>query len=215
MKVTTEGCLLGALVALTGDEKTILDIGTGTGLLSLMIAQRSQSNIEAVELAKEAAEQASENFCNSSWKGRLKVWEGSIQEFAKADRKYDLIISNPPFFKGHLKSGKAKDQAIHNDELPLEDLADSVVNLMSGQGSFWVIYPAYEFDQFVAIAKAKQLNLQSQFEIYDRPGKPVFRKIGVFGFEENLERDSETIFIKEAGGMYSPRFQQLIRDYYL
>lgn len=216
MKVTTEGCLLGALVALEGDEKTILDIGTGTGLLALMIAQRTSANIEAVELASEAAEQAADNFKNSPWKDRLKVWEGAIQDYAvKADRNYDLIVANPPFFKGHLKSGKAKDQAIHNDELSFDDLAHAVAKLLNEQGHFWVIYPAFEFDQFVMIAKAQNLILQNQFEIYDRPGRLIFRKIGVFGFDEITNPKPETIHIKEVDGAYSPRFLELIEDYYL
>lgn len=216
MKVTTEGCLLGALVVLKDNEQTILDIGTGTGLLALMIAQRSQASIDAVELASDAAEQASANFKNSPWQDRLGVWEGTIQEYAsEANKYYDLIVANPPFFKGHLKSGKAKDQAIHNDELSLTDLVYSVVKLLKRKGRFWVIYPAYEFDQFVAQAKSRHLHLQCEFEIYDRPGKPIFRKIGVLGFDEVVDLEKEVIFIKEEGGAYSPRFSELIKNYYL
>lgn len=215
MKVTTEGCLLGALVSLEGIEQHVLDIGTGTGLLSLMIAQRSGAIIDAVELSAEAANQAAENFKQSPWSERLSVWIGAIQDYAEgAHQKYDLIVSNPPFFKGHLKSGKAKDQAIHSDHLSLEDLCRSVVDLMSESGVFWVIYPAYEFDQMVGVAKSQGLLLQKQFEVYDRPGKPIFRKVGVFGFG-HVELLEEQIFIKEKDGEYSLRFQDLVKNYYL
>ena len=216
MKVTTEGCLLGALVALHGDEEHILDIGTGTGLLSLMLAQRSTGTIDAVELSEAAAQQAAENFENSPWKERLHVYQGTIQDYAKfAGKCYDLIVSNPPFFKDHLKSGKAKDRAIHNDDLPPEDLAQSVKQLLARQGRLWVIYPAYEFEQFLKVAAGHHLLLQHQYEIYDRPGKPIFRVIGVFGFEEKEDPDHALIYIKESEGGYSSRFQGLVEAYYL
>ncbi|MDW3195167.1 MAG: methyltransferase [Cytophagales bacterium] len=216
MKVTTEGCLLGALVSLEGSEQQILDIGTGTGLLALMIAQRSEAKIDAVELSSDAANQSTGNFDNSPWSERLSVWNGAIQEFASvADQKYDLIVSNPPFFKGHLKSGKAKDQAIHSDDLSLEDLCQSVINLLKQKGLLWVIYPSYEFDQMVEVAKSQGLLLQKQFEIYDRPEKSIFRKVGVFGCYKQDEPESEVIFIKEENGTYSDRFQGLVAPYYL
>lgn len=216
MKVTTEGCLLGALVSMNGGEKSILDIGTGTGLLALMIAQRSHARIDAVELSHDAADQAKENFKQNPWHERMHVWLTSIQDFvANSHHQYDLIVSNPPFYKGHLKSGKAKDQAIHRDLLSLEDLAQSVVGLLQKSGCFWVIYPDYEFEQFVKVAETYGLILQITYIIYDRPGKPIFRKIGVFRFDLQPNPVSEVLFIKEADGRYSERFQQLVEPYYL
>lgn len=215
MKVTTEGCLLGSLVSLRGDEQHVLDIGTGTGLLALMIAQRSMAKIDAVELSLAVAEQAAGNFKNSPWLERLNIWKGAIQDYAaSANLKYDLIVSNPPFFKGHLKSGKAKDQAIHSDNLSFEDLCQSVVNLLKEKGLFWVIYPVHEFDQFVAIARSQGLLLQREYAIYDRPGKSTFRKIGVFGYTAT-ELQREELFIKTEAGAYSERFQGLVEEYYL
>lgn len=216
MKVTTEGCLLGALVSMDGKEDTILDVGTGTGLLALMLAQRSQAMIDAVELSQDAAEQAAINFQKSPWSERLNSWTEAIQNFSQhTDQQYDLIVSNPPFFKGHLKSGKAKDQAIHNDDLSFEELTCSVIRLLKQAGRFWVIYPEYEFEFFAAVAKKHGLSLQNQFEIYDRPGKRMFRKIGVFGFESIVKPVSEVISIKETDGAYSQRFQSLVAPYYL
>lgn len=216
MKVTTEGCLLGALVSVNGGEKSILDIGTGTGLLALMLAQRSDAQISAVELSIDEADQATENFKQNLWHERMQVWLTSIQDFAaNSDHQYDLIVSNPPFFKDHLRSGKAKDQAIHSDRLSLEDLAQSVAGLLIEQGRFWVIYPDYEFGRFVTVAKTHGLILQVTYIIYDRPGKSIFRKIGVFAFAPQLNPASEVLFIKEADGRYSERFQQLVEPYYL
>ncbi len=216
LKVTTEGCLLGALVTLDGKEKYVLDIGTGTGLLSLMIAQRSGAIVYAVELAPEAVEQANENFKISPWNDRMTVIHEGIQAFAqRKERKYDLIVSNPPFFKGHLKSGKAKDRAIHNDELPFKDLALAVANLLGAQGRFWVIYPEFQFEQFVASANLEGLSLQVQYLIHDRPERPIFRKIGVFGFKEIAVPETEILCIKESNGTYSDRFRGLVEAYYL
>lgn len=217
MKVTTEGCLLGALVNLHGNEQQILDIGTGTGLLSLMLAQRSGARIDAVELDTDAAQQASENFEQSPWADRLTVKQGLVQELVPLMNvsNYDLIVSNPPFFKGHLKSGTSKDRAIHNDELSTVDLAEAVAKWLTKDGRLWVIYPRYEFEQFISSAKIQYLKLERVFDVYDRPGKPLFRKVGVFGFSADGDVQSEDIVLKDESGEYSDRFRKLVQPYYL
>lgn len=215
MKVTTEGCLLGALVKVTGSEHQILDIGTGTGLLSLMLAQRSGAHIDAIEIDHDAFHQARENFEQSPWSERLKAHHGSIQEYQRQPLiRYDLIISNPPFFQNHLKSGKARDQAIHNDELSFGDLAKAVSTLLKDDGKFWVIYPGYEFQEFMTVAGNHGLKLIKKYEVFDRPTKPLFRNIGVFGFDDFGRTEEEELFIKASDGKYSPRFREVIREYY-
>ena len=216
MKVTTEGCLLGALVTVKGDEERVLDIGAGTGLLSLMIAQRSEVKVDAVEVDEAAARQAAENFSKSPWKDRLFCHLGRVQAFAQSTvERYDLVVSNPPFFKGHLKSGQAKDRAIHNDELSFGELAQAVSKLLTRQGRFWVLYPAFEFGEFTSTAEEFGLELQRVFEIYDRPGKAIFRKVGVFVKSAVGQVEEEVIFIKKEDGEYCEQFRELLKGYYL
>src|SRR4051812_5902465 len=144
MKVCTDACLFGAWISeevksKNSKVKSVLDIGTGTGLLSLMFAQKNlQSIIDAVEIDEAAAQQARENFEASPWKERLQIYSTSIKLFI-SEKKYDLIISNPPFFENDLKSDDSKrNLALHSSQLSLEELLDAITKHLKEDGLFAV-----------------------------------------------------------------------------
>ena len=218
MKVTTEGCIFAASIALEGDERTILDIGTGTGLLALMLAQRSSSQITGVELDADAANQAQQNFDESPWSERLRAVNQSIQAYAHDNvERFDLVISNPPYFTDHLKSGRRKDIAIHDDQLSQSDLIKSVVTLLHEKGTFWVIYPALEFAVFESIAGTQGLQNVRKISVKNyRDSEEVFREIGAFRFAgENVQTANSTVVIRGNDGAYSSELNMLLEDYYL
>ncbi len=215
MKVTTDGCLFGASIELTGKEKNVLDIGAGTGLLSLMIAQRSKARIHAVEMDESAAQQATQNFANSPWASRMTLFTASIQGFV-TDRvaPYDLVVCNPPFFRGHLRSGTTRDVAIHDDMMPKEDLVLALDKLVAADGQFWVMYPAHEFEQFNLLAAQQGWHCQKRIEVYNQPGKSVFRVMGALA-RDGGQCEVTTVCIRDSSGSYSPEFAALVEDYYL
>jgi tRNA1Val (adenine37-N6)-methyltransferase len=215
MKVCTDSCILGAYTDVN-NVKQILDMGTGTGLLSLMLAQRSQALIDTVEIDKEAFEQAKNNILNSPWKDRINIYYQSIQKFSEnIPMKYDLIISNPPFFSNHLKSPKQnKNIALHNEALSFKELAGAVSKLLLPSGLFFVLLPAYEFHIFREEASVYNLQVTKILNIKDKPGSPLLRVIAVFSFSESSIKEQELI-IKNEEGNYSNDFKELLKDYYL
>ncbi len=218
MKVTTEGCLLGALVAkwsLQNQPEKILDIGTGTGLLALMIAQKSSANIDAIEIDKAAARQAENNFQDSPWPERLNVQQGSIQSFTPSKR-YDLIVSNPPFFKDN-QPGKStqKNQAIHNLKLSFPDLALAVGTLLKSEtGTAWILYPPYEMEEFRKQASKQGLFPIEVVTVRNKESGSPFRKIVQFGFNES-EINHRQLVIRNLDGSYTTTFKVLLQDFYL
>jgi len=217
MKVTTEGCLFGASIHLNGMEGSILDIGTGTGLLALMLAQRSKGLVMAVELDTAAAEQAGNNFNNSPWSERLEVANMAIQEYASAtDETYDLVVCNPPFFSDHLKSGKSKDRAIHDDYMDQQDLIESVLQLLSDNGTFWVIYPEREYRKFEQLAIQNGLYHFKRISVRNTPDSGDFRVIGAFYKLEVIEESANSVVtIRGNDDEYSAELTALLEDYYL
>lgn len=163
MKICTDAVLFGAMVPVSqGDH--VLDIGTGTGVLALMAAQLGATKVIAVELTQEAFKEADINFNNSPWAKRLEAVHQDIQSFAlTADRQYDLIISNPPFFENHSKTLDAlRNAARHTDQLPFADLIGIAGGLLSPQGLFYLLIPAHAVAKFSAQALATGLYLVNQ-----------------------------------------------------
>jgi tRNA1Val (adenine37-N6)-methyltransferase len=216
MKVCTDSCLFGAYVNPNPGAGNILDIGTGTGLLALMMAQRFEADIDAVEIDPIAARQAAENIQRSKWKNKIRIHEQSIQEYSlKTVKKYDFIISNPPFFNKHLKSPDPKiNTAHHNDQLRPKELVDSVSRLLSSQGKFAVILPPYESLLLEKEAGKPGLFLHEKCEIRDRKNSELSRIISLFGFNSTEIRKNQ-IYIKEDDGTYSSEFSRLLSDFYL
>ena len=215
-KVTTDSCLLGAYVDFLKPAR-ICDIGTGTGVLALMLAQKfSDAIIDAVEIDPISSGQALKNVNASPWKDRVFVYNESIQAFSKANRqKYDLIISNPPYFENHLKSSDSrKNLARHNLRLSMAELAEISANVLDEKGRFYTILPQVSFHRLVAQLQTLGFYLNDLLEIFIYPEKPLYRIIGGFGRQKNQRRGS-SLFIYRQKSEYTPEFRNLLRDYYL
>jgi tRNA1Val (adenine37-N6)-methyltransferase len=213
MKVCTDSCILGAYATVIGPE-TILDIGTGTGLLALMAAQRfPNTEIHAIEYEQQHVKQAEINFRNSPFRERVKLFHSRIQDFT-ADKKYDLIICNPPFFNKSTKSpDRLRNVSFHSDDLPYSDLAFSIVRLLNENGKAFVLFSPPEEAEFSRYALSAGLKKNSELLIFKDEQKPLFRIISGYSFKEsNLEK--EEFFINREG-KYSSEFISLLKDYYL
>lgn len=218
MKVCTDACLFGAwLAAKVVNQKVqkALDIGTGTGVLTLLLAQKTNAQITAVELDEQAALQATENFNASPWRERLLVENTSIQQFSSKE-KYDLIFSNPPFFKNSLQSkNNLKNMAKHATGLPLTTLANKVDELLTSEGKFGLLLPCQEFDNFRAIAAIVNLHPEQIAYVQQTPAHPYFRTMGIFTREPSPAITNETIVIKNGTNEYTYEFKELLKDFYL
>ncbi len=187
MKVGTDGVLLGAWVNVD-NSKRILDIGTGTGLIALMAAQRNETAaITGIEIDEAAYLQATENVAISPWKNRLTIKHTSIQDFSNNNEtQFDLIVSNPPFFINSTKSNnQLKNQARHTDTLSFEDLVKVVNKLLLPEGKFSVILPYEEGKIFINLAKEKGLFCTKKINVKGRDFKPVERLLLQF---EKIEK---------------------------
>lgn len=217
MKVCTDSCLFGAHVEVQ-NSKRILDIGAGTGLLSLMVAQRSDAFVDAVEINAAAAEQAQENFTNSPWSDRLTLYHTSLQEFLKDNQQeYPVILSNPPFFLSSLRSGDAaKDTAKHTGELLFEDILHFTKAHLTKEGSLYLLLPPREAQYFANLAVSYGLFLQHTLAVDTYRGGQCIRHIQTYKFKAAEAPSIQIINIREADRItYSPAFTELLKPYYL
>ena len=217
MKVGTDGVLLGAWAYLDGKENHILDIGTGTGLLALMAAQRSPATrIDAVEIDQTAARQAMENAEASPWFERIRIHHMSIQDFVRqAPIRYDHIVSNPPFFVRSLKApNPSRSAARHTDTLAFEDLISAANTLLAPEGRFSVIYPTEEAAVFEALASENGLYCNRRTKVKGTPESAFKRILMEFSHKVTTIRENELI-IELARHRYSPEYIALTRDFYL
>lgn len=215
MKVGTDGVLLGAWVPCVNAGR-VLDIGTGTGLIALMLAQRSEALIDAVEIDADAAEQAKENVQNSPWADRIKIYSDSFQNYVAASfQKYDLIVSNPPFFVDSLKSPKERrSNARHTDSLTFQDIVLGSRSLLQDEGTLAVILPIVESESFVACALENGFFLHSQIVVLPKPDTAAKRYLMTFGMREK-ETEYGDIVVEIARHHYSESFKCLTKDFYL
>jgi tRNA1Val (adenine37-N6)-methyltransferase len=215
MKVCTDSCIFGAAINVK-DCTSILDIGTGTGLLALMAAQRCAASIDAVEIDKAAAQEAIENINQSPWANRIQVHATSIQLFKpENDKKYDLIISNPPFFSDSLKSTNGeKNTALHQAELSLAELLEVVKRLLKPDGRFVILLPSYEAEVLREEAMDEGLYSSAVLKIRDTEKGKIIREITEYRKELSFPSLSELIR-KEEDGSYTPNFISLLKEYYL
>lgn len=224
MKVTTDGCLFGAWVAekVVSSESgvnKILDIGTGTGLLSLMLAQKINTSIDALEIDKDSFEQAIKNVKASAWKEKISVHHIDAKEFSGTHR-YDLIISNPPFYENELKSeNNQKNIAHHSDKLELSELMVTIKNNLAPDGIFCLLLPFKRNDEMKIILPRQgftitQITYVRQSVIHD-----YFRimLIGKFKTDETTNPIIDELSIKDDSPehSYTPAFTALIKEYYL
>ncbi|WP_179004426.1 tRNA1(Val) (adenine(37)-N6)-methyltransferase [Winogradskyella forsetii] len=217
MKIGTDGVLLGAWTSIENNPYSVLDIGAGTGVLSLMIAQRSDAEtIEALEIDDDAFEQCSENFENSDWADRLFCYHASLLEFVEEiEDKYDLIICNPPFYSEDYKTdSKARDLARFNDAMPFEHLIYAVVNLLSDTGLFSVVIPYKEETNFVNLASKVGLFPKRIRHVKGNPNSEIKRSLLEFSFEETEIKTSELV-IETARHQYTEAYINLTQEFYL
>lgn len=216
MKVGTDAVLLGAWVNAT-TAKNILDIGTGTGIIALMLAQKSEAAIDAIDIDSNAFEQVTENISESKWHSRIHAHHISLQQYAqRTDKKYDLIVSNPPYFVDSSKAlEEARTNARHTDQLPFSDLLNGVLRLLHIDGTFYVILPTKESQLFREMAEVHELFLTKLTRVITRTDKPEKRLLMKFEFTQKpLEEDSITIEQDERHS-YTEEYKELTRDYYI
>lgn len=219
MKICTDSCLFGAWVAdhvcrKNKPPKRILDIGTGTGLLSLMMAQKCAANIDTVEIDEPSAQQAKSNFEQSLWRERLHLFHSSIQDFSTQNR-YDFIISNPPFYNNYLLSdNKIKNIAHHNTGLTLHELIKAIKRLLADEGSFAILLPHHRTREWELLANEAGYFLQEQVLLKQSVNHSCFRSMNVFSTQKQTFLQNE-IAIKDANNNYSQQFISLLKDYYL
>lgn len=216
MKVGTDGVLLGAWANIHS-VKTCLDIGTGTGLIALIIAQRCNAKIDAIEIDKNSFDEAKENFANSNWGDRINAFHYSFQQFYKSSsKKYDLIITNPPYFKDSLKSeDSGRNLARHNDELSLDDLLTGVVKLLYPTGQFCLILPFEQVENFKNEALTRSLFCTKQTNVRTTPNKDAKRVLLEFRLNDFPIINDEIIIEQNGRHQYSAEYVNLTKDLYL
>ncbi|WPR74475.1 tRNA1(Val) (adenine(37)-N6)-methyltransferase [Algoriphagus sp. NG3] len=214
MKISTDAVMLGALADAASPRET-LDVGTGTGVIALMLAQRfPEAKIQAVEIDPPAASQALGNFRSNAFSHRMQLWEGRFQEF-EPQKKYDLIVSNPPYFPDHLKSSDVqRNMALHTDELSFADLLGKVAQLLKEDGQFWVILPPRQMQDFQKEAEKHGLFAETKFTLQDKPGKRIQREICAFSRRQN-DLETSAIFIKNEDGTPHETYVGLVSDFLL
>lgn len=215
MKVGTDAVLLGTWTTIQ-NIKNILEIGTGSGVISLMLAQRTEAQIEAIDIDKNSANQANDNFQDSPWGKRLNAFHFSLNDFKKKQsKKYDLIFSNPPFFIDSLKSpNKNKTLSKHTDELSYADLIQGVIHFLSPQGKVCLILPYTESKSFISLARIENLYLNNQLLIKPKKDKAANRVLMEFSFKKTQVEEDE-IYLRETDNSFSDDYKNLSKDYYL
>jgi tRNA1Val (adenine37-N6)-methyltransferase len=216
MKISTDAVLLGAL-ARHHSPKRILDVGTGTGILALMLAQRfPTARLTALEIDPDAAAQAAENCISSPFGNRITVKLGKFQDFFEP-QAFDLIVSNPPYFPNHLKSSDAKrNRALHADELPFEALLLKTKALLLPEGRFWVILPSGQVPAFLTLAEGQGLYPIQRIQVKDAPAKNVFREVLELAQTPLSSTPfSQEICLKEEDGTFTAAYASLLSGFLL
>jgi len=216
MKVGTDAMLLGAWVQ-PGNARSILDIGTGCGVLALMMAQGSEAKIDAVDIHEPSVNEAEHNVSGSPWSGRIRVLCRPVEEHARlAGKQYDLIITNPPFFIDSLKpSSPKKLMAKHEDSLSLKTLLESSLCLMHKGSSLALILPPPGGLVFTKMAKDKGLSLSRRLLVRPLPSKPFHRVLMEFTTEPVTEVTEDELTIFSVKGIYSEKYLILTQNFHL
>ena len=224
MKVTTDACLFGAWVVREvgspkSEVRSVLDIGTGTGLLSLMLAQKINAHIDAIEMDKEAAEQAQENSMASPWKERINIVHGNVKELSNIPLdKYDIIISNPPFYENELTSPDPKKNTAHHDEgLLLPELLQVIHSVLAPEGRFYLLLPYKRMIEAGLLLQKYMLTITHTAVIKPSTQHDYFRIFiaGKHTGNTNINYTKEEIAIRNEKNEYSGEFIELLKDYYL
>jgi tRNA1Val (adenine37-N6)-methyltransferase len=218
MKVGTDGVLLGAWTPIENNPVSILDIGTGTGIIALMLAQRSHAEqIDALEIDEDAYEQAVNNFENSPWSDRLFCFHAGLDEFAEEpEDDYDLIVSNPPFYSENFKTENSqRDLARFQDALPFEDLIEAADLLLSENGIFSVIIPYKEEERFIDLCAAVELFPVKITRVKGSHKTQIIRSLLAFKRFEPPVLDANELVIEISRHEYTDEYVELVRGFYL
>ncbi|PZF71544.1 tRNA1(Val) (adenine(37)-N6)-methyltransferase [Taibaiella soli] len=215
MKVSTDACIQGAWTAVQAADHDVLDIGCGTGLLSLMLAQKqSEIQIDAVELDADAALQASQNVKHSPWSDRINVFQEDIKDF-RPEKKYDLIICNPPFFQNSLLGpDELRNQARHNHTLSYQDLFDVIEKHLHPSGRASILLPSVEHTIWETIVQQNGWSVYHKLLVYPSVNKTFNRVVSIIGSKQQ-ETILEALQIRDAENNYSETFTRLLGPYYL
>lgn len=235
MKVGTDGVLLGAWapVDLAEDQLRVLDIGTGTGLIALMIAQRLSVAhktflVDALEIDADAAQQAKENVLRCPWHDSINVIQNSLQSFGLSDSackvrtheavKYDLIVSNPPFYNATLKpEDEARAVARHKDSLPLSEIMTFAQQHLTALGTLNLIYPTSYDTEVMTAATLSGLHPIALCDVFTKKGKPCKRRMATFALPSHPKKDidRQILYIRNEMSEYSEEYLQLVDEFYL
>jgi tRNA1Val (adenine37-N6)-methyltransferase len=216
MKVGIDGVLLGAWADVNCANK-VLDIGTGSGLIALMLAQRANAQITAIDIEPNAILQTEENIKNSPWKDKIRAKEISIQQFAAGTHeKFDLIVSNPPYFVNSLKNNSAdKTTARHTDSLTHEELMTGAKKMLAENGRICLILPVNEGIKCVQFAESIGLHCHKIVYVHPKPAVEAKRVLLQFGFAPTTTEVSELEIETDERHQYSEEFTALAKDFYL
>ena len=214
MKVNTDGCLLGAWAS-ADTPTTILDVGAGSGLIGLMLAQRyPNATVDLVEIEPHCAEQCAENVLHSPFANRVTTHNIAIQDF-QPEKRYDLIVSNPPYFENYLLSPDEKRKlARHNTALTLEVLVAIANSMLSEKGTFCVIIPENRKDELLSFTQKINLNLKEQVALRSLPNKPISRHLLAFTTESSIITATESA-IESSAGNYAEIVKKWFSPFYL
>ena len=218
MKIGTDGVLLGAWAPIDNHPFSILDIGTGTGIIALMLAQRSAAQqIDALEIDEAAYEQATDNFENSPWNDRLFCFHAGLDEFIEEpEDEYDLIVSNPPFYSEDYKTeNESRDLARFQDAMPFEQLLEATDLLLSEHGIFTVIIPFKEEENFIALANEFELYPLKITRVKGTPTTEIKRSLLAFSRTETTDLPIDELVIETARHVYTQEYIGLTKDFYL
>lgn len=219
MKVGTDGVLLGAWCRVEECQRRILDIGTGTGVIALMLAQRSEnfavpSTIEAIEIDFDSFVQTTENVSISIWESRIRPVHSSLQDF-DSDTPYDHIVSNPPYFNNSLTSPDAsRTKARHTGDLSYSDLACGVDRLLAKEGLFSVIIPCSESAELIAIFERCGFFVWRTTNVFPRADKPAKRVLLEFGRQPKLMKYATLVIETDVRHEYTDDYRSLTKDFY-
>jgi len=216
MKVSTDSILLGALCE-AKFAKNILDIGTGCGILALMLAQKTDAKIVAIDIDSNSIDEAKINFQNSPWKDRMSAINNDLNSFAAiTNSKFDLIISNPPYFSQKIFAPIAqRHQARNTKSLSFEQLLTSLDKLLTSEGDFWLILPPSEHKSFAILATSKLFSCVKSIHVSHLINQPIVLIISHWKhFKPNIIYKTKFLSIHQDENHYSPQFISITRDFY-
>lgn len=216
MKVSTDACIQGAWTPIDNNVQRVLDIGAGTGLLSLMCAQRnSLVTIDAIELDKDAAQQAEENVSLSDWAIRINVIEADAVQY-NYKHQYDLIIVNPPFFNNSLLGGDAqRNNARHTLTLSYENLFAIIKNNIANSGTCSVLLPAESFGVWEQLLSKAGWHIAHKLHVHPSEQHEYNRVVAVCAKQKNTDTVTGKLIIRDSKGQYKDAYKKLMRPYYL